>query len=165
MQVNCFEPVIDKDCKVLILGSVPSVISREVNFYYGNPANRFWKILSQLLSVDFTAMTNAEKTSALLIRHIALYDVFSSCEIKGSLDSDIKNAELNDIPSLIRNTDIKTIYITSKKAFNAFVKRFGAYFKNIGVKIVNLPSTSGANRSKFKTDAALFSEWKRLFII
>ena len=165
MQVNCFKPIIDKNCKILILGSVPSVISREVNFYYGNPANRFWKILSELLNADFTCMDNAEKTSELLNKHIALYDVFSSCEIKGSMDNDIKNAKINDIPSLIRDTNIKTIYITSKKAFNIFVKRFGDYFANTGVKIVNLPSTSGANRSKFKTDAALLSEWKRLFII
>lgn len=165
MHVDCFEPVINKDCKILILGSVPSVVSREVNFYYGNPSNRFWKILSELLAVDFTAMENAEKTAALLKRHIALYDVFSSCEIEGSLDSDIKNAKINDIPSLIRGTNIKTIYITSKKAFNVFVKRFKDYFENIGVKVINLPSTSGANRSKFKTDDALLSEWKRLFII
>ena len=108
---------------------------------------------------------NAEKTSELLNKHIALYDVFSSCEIKGSMDNDIKNAKINDIPSLIRGTNIKTIYITSKKAFNVFVKRFKNYFDYIGVKIINLPSTSGANRSKFKTDDALLSEWKRLFII
>lgn len=165
MQVNCFEPVIDKECKVLILGSVPSVVSREVNFYYGNPTNRFWKILSEILSVDFIAMSNAEKTAELLRKHIALYDVFSCCEIKGSMDSDIKNARLNDIPSLIRGTNIKTIYITSKKAFAAFVKRFGEYFERAGVKIINLPSTSSANRSRYKTDAALFAEWKRLFIV
>ena len=81
------------------------------------------------------------------------------------MDNDIKNAKINDIPSLIRDTNIKTIYITSKKAFNVFVKRFKNYFDYIGVKIINLPSTSGANRSKFKTDDALLSEWKRLFII
>ena len=166
MQVKCFKPVIDDDCRVLILGSCPSVISREVNFYYGNPTNRFWKILSELLGADFTAMTNEEKTAALLARHIALFDVFSVCEIKGSMDGNIKNAEFNDIPALIRGTDIKTIYITSKKAFDAFNKKFGDYFfASIGVKVVNLPSTSSANRSKFKTDAALFAEWKKLFII
>ena len=165
MQVNCFKPVIDKRCKVLILGSVPSVLSRKVNFYYGNPSNRFWTILSELLTVDFTAMNNTEKTSALLNKHVALYDVFSSCEIKGSMDSEIKNAVLNDIPELIKDTDIKTIYITSKKAFDVFIKRFGNYFNGIGVKVINLPSTSGANRSKFKTDDALFNEWKRLFAI
>ena len=165
MTVKCFKPIIDCDCRVLILGSMPSVISREVNFYYGNPTNRFWKILSALLGTDFIVMTNEEKTAALLARHIALFDVFSACEIKGSMDSDIKNAEFNDIPSLIRGTNIKTIYITSKKAFNAFSKRFGDYFTNTGVKVVNLPSTSSANRSKFKTDDALLTEWKKLFVV
>lgn len=165
MQVKCFKPVIDRNCRVLILGSCPSVISREVNSYYGNPTNRFWKILSALLGADFCAMTNEEKTAALLARHIALFDVFSSCEIKGSMDGNIKHAEFNDIPSLIRGTNIKTIYITSKKAFDAFIKRFGDYFAGKGINVINLPSTSSANRSKFKTDDELFKEWKRLFII
>ena len=165
MFVNCFEPVINENCKVLILGSVPSVISRKVEFYYGNPTNRFWKIISEICGVDFTVLNNAEKSAELLKRHIALYDVFSSCEIEGSMDSGIKNARLNDIPSLIKDTEVNTIYITSKKAYGVFIKRFGNYFKDIGVKIVNLPSTSGANRSKFKTDAALLTEWKKLFIV
>ena len=165
MHVKCFKPVIDGDCRVLILGSCPSVISREIKFYYGNPTNRFWKILSALLGADFATMTNEEKTAALLARHIALFDVFSACEIKGSMDGNIKNAEFNDIPSLIRGTNIKTIYITSKKAFIAFNKRFGDYFENAGVKIINLPSTSSANRSKFKTDEALFAEWQKLFVV
>ena len=164
MTVKCFDPVIDKDCRVLILGSVPSAVSREVNFYYGNPANRFWKIMSALLGTDFTALKNAEKAAELLKRRIALSDVFSSCEITGSLDSNIKNAKLNDIPALIKNTDIKTIYITSKKAYRSFIGRFGDNLNNAGIKIVSLPSTSGANRSEFKTDDALLAEWKRLFI-
>ena len=165
MQVKCFNPVIDDDCRVLILGSMPSVISRKVDFYYGNPTNRFWKILSALFGADFTTMTKEEKTAALLARRIALFDVFSVCDIKGSMDGNIKNAEFNDIPYLIRGTDIKTIYITSKKAFIAFNKKFGDYFASIGVKVVNLPSTSSANRSKFKTDAALFAEWQKLFVL
>ncbi|MBO4251892.1 MAG: DNA-deoxyinosine glycosylase [Clostridia bacterium] len=165
MQVKCFKPIVDKECKVLILGSVPSVISRKVNFYYGNPSNRFWKILSAILGTDFTKMTNEEKTAELLKRHIALYDVFSSCEIKGSLDSDIKNGIINDIPSLICGTNIKTIYITSKKAFDSFVKRYKKHFESIGVSVINLPSTSGANRSRFKTDDALLNEWQKLFTV
>ena len=152
MLIKCFEPVIDKDCKVLILGSAPSVLSRKAEFYYGNPTNRFWKILSAILGVNFIAMSNAEKTAELLRRHIALFDVFASCEIEGSLDSDIKNARFNDIPALIENTDVKTIYITSKKACRDFIGRFGSRLKADGVKIISLPSTSSANRSKFKTD-------------
>ncbi len=163
MHVNCFAPIVDKDCKVLILGSCPSVISREVEFYYGNSANRFWKIMSVLLGADFTVMTNGQKSAELLKRHIALFDVFSSCEITGSLDSNIKNAEFNDIPALVSETNIKTIYITSKKAYLDFLKKYGEYFNTLKIQVINLPSTSGANRSKFKTDDALFAEWQRLF--
>ncbi|MBP5467002.1 MAG: DNA-deoxyinosine glycosylase [Clostridia bacterium] len=165
MQVKCFKPVIAENCKVLILGSVPSVVSRNVGFYYGNPANRFWKIISRLSGVDFTALSPKEKAAELLNRRIALSDVFSACEITGSLDSNIKNAEFNDIPSLIADTEIKTIYITSKTAYNAFIKRFGYYFERTGIKIVSLPSPSGANRSKFRTDEELIAEWKKLLII
>ena len=163
MTVKCFKPIIDKDCRIIILGSMPSVVSRKVDFYYGNPTNRFWKIMSALVGADFVAMTNAEKTAELLRRHIALSDVFSSCEITGSLDNNIKNAEMNDIPALIENTNIKTIYITSKKASRDFIKRFGDRLNNAGVKIISRPSTSSANRSEFKTDDALFAEWQRLF--
>lgn len=165
MHINCFNPIIDVNSEILILGSMPSVVSRKVDFYYGNPTNRFWKILSEILGTDFTAMTNAEKTAELLNRHIALYDVFSSCELTGSLDNNIKNAEINDIPALVENTPIKTIYITSKKAYLVFVKRFGNYFESKGVNVVSLPSTSSANRRKYRTDDALLSEWKKLFKI
>ena len=165
MQVKCFKPVIDKNCKVIILGSMPSVISREVDFYYGNPTNRFWKIMSALFDTDFTVMTKKEKSAELIRRRIALYDVYSVCEIKGSLDSNIKKAEFNDVLSLIRGTDIKTVYITSKKAYVDFIKRFGESFKRAGIKVINLPSTSSATRSKFKTDDALLSEWKKLFVV
>lgn len=163
MIVNCFKPIIDDKCKVIILGSMPSVVSREVDFYYGNPTNRFWKILSEIVGSDFTVMSNEEKTAELMRINIALFDVFSSCEITGSLDNHIKNAEFNDIPALIKNTDIKTIYITSKKAYRDFIRRFGKYFEREGVNVVNLPSTSSANRSKFKTDEELLAEWKKLF--
>ena len=163
MKIKCFKPVINATCKVLILGSVPSVKSRQNGFYYGNPANRFWKIMSEIFGVDFTAMSNDDKKTEILARGVALSDVFSVCDIKGSADGSIKNAEFNDIPSLIRHTDIKTIYITSKKAYIAFKKQFGKYFDSIGIPVINLPSTSGANRSKFPTDQALLTEWHRLF--
>ena len=165
MKVCCFSPVIDENCTVLILGSIPSVKSRENNFYYSNPQNRFWKILSAITGTDLKAISNEEKRKELLRLNIALYDVFSSCEIDGSLDGNIKKAEYNDIPSLIKNTRIKTIYITSKKAYLCFLRRFGEYFESVGIKIVSLPSTSGANRREYKTDAELLSEWKKIFSV
>lgn len=163
MIVHCFKPVIDENCTALILGSIPSAVSRKVDFYYGNPSNRFWKIMSEICGENFTAMSNEQKAQTLLSHRIALSDVFSTCEIKGSMDGNIKNASLNDIPSLVKGTNIKTIYITSKKAFDAFIKHFKSFFEKIHIDIVNLPSTSSANRSKFATDDALCDEWKKLF--
>lgn len=163
MIANCLPPVIDKNCKIIILGSMPSVISRKINFYYANPANRFWKTLSSIVGEDFCSMSNEEKKSALLKHNIAMSDVFSTCEISGSLDANIKNYTFNDIPNLIKKTNIKTIYITSKFAYDAFMKKFGAELCDIN--IVNLPSPSGANRSKFKTDGDLLFAWKNLLKI
>lgn len=163
MKANCLDPVIDKNCKILILGSMPSVISREKAFYYANPTNRFWKALSFVTDCNFYDLQTEEKKSLLLEKHIALYDVFSSCEIKCSSDSDIKNAKINDIPTLIKNTAIKTIYITSKKAYTAFTEKYG--IEVYGAKVIALPSPSSANRSKFKTDEQLLYEWKKLFTL
>ena len=92
MKVFCFPPVIDDKCTSLILGSIPSVKSRENNFYYSNPQNRFWKILSEITGKNFIPMTIDEKKEELLRLHIALYDVFSTCEITGSLDGNIRKA-------------------------------------------------------------------------
>ena len=163
MIAKCLPPVINNSCKVIILGSMPSVMSRIKTFYYANPSNRFWKILSAIAKVDFTAMTTEQKKAALLENRIALFDVFQSCEIEGSLDSDIKDYKLNDIESIIEGTEIQTIYITSKFAYNAFIKRYGKEIH--GIKVISLPSPSGANRSKFKTDEDLLSEWKRLLVL
>ena len=79
-----------------------------------------------------------------------------------SLDSDITNKRLNDIPSLIKDSEVKTIYVTSKKAYNDFVKEFGEKLEKDGVKIINLPSPSSANRSVYKTDDELINAWKKL---
>ena len=163
--VTGFPPVISGDCKVLILGSIPSIKSRETGFYYGNKTNRFWRIISEIFGEDFTVFDNKRKAEELLKHNVGLYDVFASCKILGSSDGKIKNAELNDIPSLIKNTEITRIYVTSQKAYKVFIKRYGEYFDGIGVKIVNLPSPSSANRSKFRTDEELINKWKTLFII
>ena len=142
---------------------MPSVISRKENFYYANPANRFWKAISAITGENFSQMTTEEKKTALLKHRIAMSDVFSRCEITGSLDVNIKNYTLNDIPSLIKGTEISAVFITSKFAYNAFVKKFGKELN--GVKVIGLPSPSGANRSKFKTDDELIAEWKKLLLV
>lgn len=166
MNYLCFPPVIGKNSHTLILGSFPSAYSRKVNFYYGNPTNRFWKIISVILGEDFTAYSDTVKAEKILKHRFALSDVYRSCDIeKGSLDSDIKNVILNDIPKLIEDTEIKRIFITSKKAYLDFCKAFGKTLEKRGVSVINLPSPSSANRSKFKTDESLLKEWQRLFSV
>ena len=130
------KPIYTKDSKILILGSIPSVVSRKQNFYYANPNNRFWKILEVLFAVKLT--TTEEKISFLNQHHIALWDVIKSCNIKGSSDSSIQNSELNDISSLLKQTKIKYIFCTGKKAYELFKKNFS-------YKCYYLPSPSSAN--------------------
>ena len=165
--IKCFTPIIDHDCEILILGSMPGVKSRENNFYYSNPTNRFWKILSAIYEEDFVNADRCEKTKLLLKKHIALFDVYSSCEMKkenSSLDSNIVNQKFNDIESIIKGTKISKIFITSKKAYKEFVKKFDRTFSNLKIEIVNLPSPSSANRSKYKTDDDMIKVWKETIL-
>lgn len=151
--IFCFEPIIDNECKMLFLGSMPSKKSRENNFYYSNPTNRFWKILSIIFCEDFIHADNKSKKQLLLKHNIAVFDVYKSCKMKkeeSSLDSNICNQEINDIPELIKGTKISKIFITSKKAYNDFIKHF-----KLNIPVINLPSPSSANRSKYKTDDEL----------
>ena len=165
--IKCFKPIINNNCEILILGSMPSVKSRENNFYYSNPTNRFWKILSHLYNQDFVNSSTDEKIKLLLGNHIALFDVYASCEMKktnSSLDSDIKNQQFNNIPKLIQGTNINKIYITSTKAYKDFIKHFKNEFASLKIDIINLPSPSSANRSIYKTDDDLIKAWKTLIL-
>ena len=142
MKVNHeFGPYVNKDSKVLILGSIPSVKSREFGFYYMHPQNRFWKIISDLFEEDFPE-TIDEKKDFLKRNKIALWDVLDTCEIEGSSDSSIRNPKVNDIKSIIYGTDIKHIFVTGKKAFELYKKYC---YKNVLIEAIYLPSTSGAN--------------------
>ena len=103
----------------------------------------------------------------LLKNHIALFDVYASCEMKkenSSLDSHIKNQRFNDIPELIKGTEIKKIYITSKKAYKEFMLRFNKVFSELKIDIISLPSPSGANRREYKTDDDIINRWKELIL-
>lgn len=138
-----FLPIIAKESQILILGSFPSIISRKNNFYYGNPQNRFWKILSALFKIDFVNLNNQAKKEKLLEKHIALFDVIYSCKIINSDDSKITDVIPNNILELIINTKIKTIYCNGKVAYNLLLKHNNLQ----NVTIICLPSTSGANAS------------------
>ncbi len=136
-----FGPYINKNSKILILGSIPSVKSRELGFYYMHPQNRFWKVLSDLFGEDISN-TISDKKKFLKKHKIALWDVLASCEINGSSDSTIKNPKVNDINGLIKNTDVKTIFVTGKKSLDLYNK---FCLKSTMIPAIYLPSTSGAN--------------------
>ncbi len=141
--IHPLKPIYDENSKILILGSFPSVYSREKCFYYAHPQNRFWLVLENIFNEKIT-----DKESFLLKHHLALWDVIASCEIKGSADASIKNVKVNDIGSLIEKTNIQKILINGQKAYNLYCK----YFQNtIPIKVVSLPSTSPANAT-YKLD-------------
>lgn len=149
-----FEPVIFKDSEILILGSFPSVKSRENNFYYMNKHNRFWKVLSNLYNVDFLNLSIDQKINYLKDLKIGIYDVVLECEIIGSQDSSIKNIKVVDLYKLIEKTNITKIYLNGNKAYDIFKKHFPNLL-NISKK---LPSTSPANAAY--TTEKLINEWK-----
>ena len=131
----------DENSKILILGSFPSVKSREQLFFYGHPQNRFWKVLSLVLEQPMPT-TVIEKRTFLLKNNIALWDVIASCDIVGSSDSSIKNVVANDITVILENSKIERIFTNGKTAHNYYDK----YIKNkISVADYCLPSTSPAN--------------------
>ena len=139
--VHSFEPVYDKDSEILILGTLPSVKSRENNFYYGHKQNRFWKVLATLLKEPLPE-TIEEKKAMLLAHRIALWDVIQSCDIKGSSDSSIKNVQPTDIGMILEKTNVTQIYANGNKAGQLY-KRY--QFPVTGIEATVLPSTSPAN--------------------
>lgn len=139
--VHSFEPVYDKAPEILILGTLPSVKSRENNFYYGHKQNRFWKVLATLLK-EPVPDTIEEKKAMLLAHRIALWDVIQSCDIKGSSDSSIKNVQPTDIGMILEKTNITRIYANGNKAGQLY-KRY--QFPVTGIEAMVLPSTSPAN--------------------
>lgn len=139
--VHSFEPVYDKDSEILILGTLPSVKSRENNFYYGHKQNRFWKVLATLLK-EPVPETIEEKKAMLLAHRVALWDVIQSCDIKGSSDSSIKNVQPTDIGMILEKTNMTQIYANGNKAGQLY-KRY--QFPVTGIEATVLPSTSPAN--------------------
>ena len=144
------------NAEILILGSFPSVKSRETGFFYGHKQNRFWKVLSAVFS-DEEPETIGEKKAFLERNKVALWDVIGSCEITGSSDASIKNAEPNDISSLVNNTGIKKIFLNGKTA-EKYYKKYVASSVEITAKA--LPSTSPANAA-FSLEM-LIEEWKEI---
>ena len=141
MPAHPFPPLYDKESQILILGSFPSVKSREQMFFYGHPQNRFWKVISAVTDSD-VPVTTEEKSKLLHENHIVLWDVIASCDITGSSDSSIKNVRANDLTEILQNADIKQIFVngrTAEKYYNKYIK------DSIGRNAYCLPSTSPAN--------------------
>lgn len=132
-----FAPIYDENSRILILGSFPSVRSREENFYYGHPQNRFWKLLARLY--DEQAPQNIEEKKRFLLHHgIALWDVISSCEIENSSDQSIRGAVVNDLREIFERADIRSVFVNGKAAYKLYQKYHGKEARC-------LPSTSPAN--------------------
>ena len=141
MVLHNIPPVFDENSKILILGSFPSVRSRETEFYYGHPQNRFWRVISVVFGAKVPETTD-EKRALLLSNRIALWDVIASCEITGSADSSIKSVTANDLTAIFDSSSIERIYVNGKTAESYYKKLIEP---KIGRKAVCLPSTSPAN--------------------
>ena len=136
-----FEPVYDRHSRVLILGTFPSVKSRENHFYYGHPQNRFWKVMAKLTDSE-VPQTVEEKKALLLENGIAIWDVIESCEIVGSSDSSIRNVVPADLRRVLDGSRIERIYAnggTAKKLYDKYGKA------QTKMESTGLPSTSPAN--------------------
>ncbi len=147
-------PIYDENSKILILGSFPSVKSRENQFFYHHPQNRFWKVMASIFNEDIPA-TIEDKKSLLIINKVALWDVIKSCEIEGSSDSSIRNVVPNDINLILEKSNIQQIFCNGNKSYSLYKKYLE---KDTGIKSISLPSTSPAN-ARFNLDM-LVHEWR-----
>ena len=135
------EPVYDSQSRILILGSFPSVKSREAMFFYGHPQNRFWKVAAAVFGCPIP-QTIEEKRSFLLTNGIAVWDVIASCEIEGSSDSSIRNVTPNDLSRILNAAPVEQIFVNGKTALKYYEK----YLRPVtGREAICLPSTSPAN--------------------
>lgn len=155
-RIFSFPPIVDSNSRILILGSIPGVKSLEKQQYYGHPQNKFWKIIFELLNEDFTG-DYGEKIRMLKKHHIALWDVIDSCERKGSLDSEIKNEEANQIPEFLEKyPNIQAIFCNGGKSYKNVQKILGKHFK---IPVFLLPSTSPLHTVPFEKK---LEEWRRI---
>ena len=150
-----FPPLYDERSRILILGSFPSVKSREQNFFYGHPQNRFWKVMAAVLDCETPRDIPAKRD--MLLRHgIALWDSIGSCEIRGSSDASIDKAAPNDLPPIFRTAEIRQVFCNGKKSHEMY-RKFQE--KELGRSAVCLPSTSPANAAW--SIERLSEEWAR----
>ena len=148
--IHPLDAIYDEHSRVLILGSFPSVISRQNKMYYANKTNRFWAVMEALFNVEIT-----DRALFCHQHHIAMWDVIHSCTIEGSSDSSIKNVKTNDIAGLVHKTNIQLIVTTGKKAavlYNQYI--------HLDIPHISLPSTSAAN-AKMRLEQ-LINEYQKI---
>ncbi|MCX5775332.1 MAG: DNA-deoxyinosine glycosylase, partial [Firmicutes bacterium] len=136
-----FPPVYDEHSEILILGSFPSVKSVEDGYYYANPLNRFYPMMSELFHEDFVKVPWADKRKLLLKHHVALHDAIGKIAIEGSSDAKIHHAEPADLKLIFEKAKIHHIYCNGAKAYEQFLR----YFPEVKIPVTVLPSTSPAN--------------------
>lgn len=155
--VHTFAPVWDGHSRVLILGSLPSVKSREQGFYYGHPQNRFWKVLAAVTGEE-VPKTIEQKKDFLMRQRIALWDVIASCEISGSSDSSIRGVVPADVAGLLQMSAIRKVFVNGAKAGQLYDRYI---LPDSGIPAVRLPSTSPANAAwSFER---LLTQWQRVW--
>lgn len=150
------EPIYNENSQILILGSFPSVKSREEGFFYGHPRNRFWRVLASIFATDLP-VTIEEKKNFLYNNRVAVWDVIGSCDITGSSDSSIRNVVPNDLQQILKQADIQQIYVNGKTAKQLYDKYI---YPKIKLEAICLPSTSPANAAW--SLERLIGEWGKI---
>ena len=159
-QTHPFKPIFDKNSKILILGSFPSVVSRNFGFYYANPQNRFWRVLAGILNASVPTSTD-EKINFLLAHRIAIYDAAISCEIKGSSDAKMTAIAPVNLEPIFGGARIAQVFANGGKAYEICKKYLeDEILKATKNVVIKLPSTSPAN-AKFSIDK-LANEWSAI---
>ena len=152
--VHPLNPFYKKDSKILILGSFPSIKTREYGFFYGHPQNRFWKLMEILFNTSLSRDID-ERKKFLSENKIALYDSIFQCDIIMSSDSSIKNVVLSDIESIIKNSEIREVFLNGATSYKYFKKN---NLKDFSIRGIKLPSTSPLN-ARYSLDD-LVDSWK-----
>ena len=151
--IHPIPPLFDADCRVLILGSFPSIKSREAMFFYGHPQNRFWPLMARLFG-EPVPMTVGEKKSLALRHHIAMWDSIHACTIVGSSDSSVRDVVPNDLSVILDHSRVERIFCNGALSYQMY-RRY--ILPATGIEAVKLPSTSPANAA-FSMER-LIGEW------
>ena len=155
--IHPIPPLYDAQSRILILGSFPSVKSREAQFFYGHPQNRFWRVLSEVFGCPLP-QNISEKKAMLLAHQVAVWDVIASCSIEGSSDASIRDVRPNDISRILETADIQKIFANGAKAHDLYR---GYIYPVTQREIIKLPSTSPANAAY--SVERLAGIWKEAF--